>query len=48
MELGEVAESIEVAGTAPLLESAVSAVQTTVDVRQMEELPLEWPESRCN
>lgn len=40
LEIGEVSESVEVAATAPLLESTVSTVQTTVDVRQMEELPL--------
>jgi hypothetical protein len=41
MELGAVAESIEVTGAAALVQSTTSSVQTSVDTRQMEDLPLD-------
>jgi len=40
LELGQVNEAIEVSDATPLVQTAESAVQTSVDVRQMQELPL--------
>jgi hypothetical protein len=39
MEIGSVAETVEVSGTAPLLESGTASIGTFMDARRLQELP---------
>src|SRR4030095_218541 len=40
LKVGGVAETVEVSGGAPLVETSTNAINTTIDVKQIEDLPL--------